>query len=547
MKRLLILLLFIISLFPSCNEDEFLAETPKDDIFADNLYVSYDGFQNGLYGLYALARLEITDASEPQYLWKLGVDNAFCGFAKGAEAPFNDYNVMYSSVSTLETTFEWLYLLVNAANTIITRAEGDDIDWQGSDDAEDLLNKNSVVAHARLLRANAYRHLTGCWGAVPLSTEEINGTNYRNDWERTPVADIQDVMEEDWIFARDNLDMVEETGFANSAVAGHYLAELYLTQERFDEAETEAKRVINSSEYNLMTERFGTSYDYLPNPVSDGVVYMDLFANPSREDGNNEVLWTINNAATTIVGSVQGSSKNTWITYGSKSSELKSLDAKTIYWYNGGRGRGRGTVSDSALAWYEPTDDRYSEYAFKKYYIYPTDDTETEFYIAAYTTTNYSGSKLEVAYLWPWPRKYEYLDLENRDNSEDPFSYRSEMFLRLANTYLILAETLYKNNNSAEAAIYINEIRSRSNASLITESDVDIEFILKERSRELATEEDRRYALNRNNLFLEWTSKYNPILESGVTVYEYNNLFPIPQSIIDSNTGSVLEQNPGYN
>jgi hypothetical protein len=544
MKRLFILLLITILVFPGCNENEFLTETPKDDIFADNLFLSNDGFQNALYGLYALAREEMTDSNNPQYLWKLGVDNAFCGFEKGNEAAFNDYNKMNSETGIIMRTFEWAYSVVNTANTIISRAEGD-VDWQGGSDAEDLNNKNKVLAHARLIRANAYRHLTGCWGAVPVSTEEINGLNYRNDWERTPVADIQDVMEQDWIFAKDNLEMVEMTGFANSAVASHYLAELYLTQERYAEAETEAKRVINSDEYSLMTERFG-SYDHIPNPqaANEGVVFMDLFASPSREEGNMEVLWTINNANYLLVGSVTGGSKNTWNTYGSKSSELKSLNAETIYWFNGGRGRGRGTVSDSAFLWFEPTDDRYSEYAVKKYYIYPSNDEETEFEIKTHTAM--SGN-LKKAYLWPWPRKYEYVDLSNRNNSDFAYSYRPEMFLRLANTYLILAEALHKNGNNNAAAEYINEVRLRSNASPITASDVSIEFILKERSRELMTEEDRRYALNRNNVFVEWASKYNPLLEYGATVYDHNNILPIPQNIIDSNTGAVMEQNPDYN
>ena len=126
--------------------------------------------------------------------------------------------------------------------------------------------------------------------------------------------------------------------------------------------------------------------------------------------------------------------------------------------------------------------------------------------------------------------------------------YSSQMALRLAETYLVLAEALHKNGNDEEAADYLNEIRQRANASLIEASDVSIEFILKERSRELITEEHRRYALNRNNLFVEWTVKYNPIIEGiGVDIFEHNNLFPIPQSVIDANVGAVMEQNPGYN
>lgn len=38
--------------------------------------------------------------------------------------------------------------------------------------------------------------------------------------------------------------------------------------------------------------------------------------------------------------------------------------------------------------------------------------------------------------------------------------------------------------------------------------------------------------------------KYNPRLDAG-SVYEYNDLSPIPQGIINSHIGAVREQNPG--
>jgi starch-binding outer membrane protein, SusD/RagB family len=58
---------------------------------------------------------------------------------------------------------------------IITRAEKPDIDWQGGSPENDLKNKNSVLANARLIRAWAYRHLTYSFGAVPFE----RGGNYR--------------------------------------------------------------------------------------------------------------------------------------------------------------------------------------------------------------------------------------------------------------------------------------------------------------------------------------------------------------------------------
>ncbi|MCF8379010.1 MAG: RagB/SusD family nutrient uptake outer membrane protein [Bacteroidales bacterium] len=551
MKKLNILFILTLLAISSCNEDEFLTETPMDDIFAENLYLNYDGFMNGLNGLYALVRQELEKGSGqdgPAFLWIIGVDNAYANNERGASRGFNDYNFMNSENDDLEIAFNWLYSVINSANTIIDYAEGK-IEWQGESEAESIENKNKVIAHARLIRAWAYRHLTGCWGAVPLNIQ--SGKGYRSDWERTPVGDIQAVMEQDWIFARNNLDMVEMTGFANSAVASHYLAELYLTQGRFEESIDEAKRVINSNDYQLMTERFGPPYSHIPNPppADSGVVFMDLFAHPTREDGNLEVLWTINNAHETFIGSMEGMRKNTWNNYYSKADKLKKLDAYILYRYNGGRGRCLAAISDSAYSWYESFDDRFSEYAFKKYYVYPkNEEAETDFEIVEYTKIEYgTRDDLFDNFLWPWPRKYESIDPYYPANSQDPSNIRPEMYLRLADTYLILAEALYKNENLQESADYLNEIRQRSNASPIDASDVTIEFILKERSRELISEEHRRYALTRNNLLVEWAVKYNPTIEGvGINIFEYNNLLPLPQTVIDANTDRTMLQNPGY-
>jgi hypothetical protein len=118
--------------------------------------------------------------------------------------------------------------------------------------------------------------------------------------------------------------------------------------------------------------------------------------------------------------------------------------------------------------------------------------------------------------------------------------------MRLAETYLLAAEALMKQGKNNEAATYLNELRARSNASPISASDVTLDFILKERSRELVTEEYRKHTLVRTSKFYEWAAKYNPRLDES-KVQPYNEYFPIPQGIIDSNTGAVMEQNSGYN
>ncbi|WP_299781558.1 RagB/SusD family nutrient uptake outer membrane protein [uncultured Formosa sp.] len=543
MKKILILITIISSVFmSSCNEDSFLEEDPKDDIFAENLYVDYDGFVNGLNSIYALIREDRESQSNANRaaLWQMGTDNAFVNNGASAFDCFNDYNDLNSENKLVSSNFNWLYKIINSSNLIINRAEDASIDWMGGNDASDLINKNKILGQARLMRAWAYRDLRYGWGAVPLSLDEIDGLTYRDDWERNSIDEINAQMEIDLIFASENLDMKEDTGMVNSAIARTMLAELYLDMGENEKAETEALKVINSSDYKLMTSRFGT------DASEDGTVFTDLFINPTPEGGNKEVLWVLNNAYSDVVGNSYNYMKNIWISYYSKDKKLKKYDLDTMYTYNGGKGAGRVSITDSAFSWYEDIDDRYSEYAVKKYYIFPTDETETDFDVIGYTEMAYDEpDDLENNFLWPWTRKWEYNDPYVFDNASNSGQYNDQMFMRLAETYLLAAEALMKNNKLDLAASYLNELRARSNASAITGSDVTMDFILDERSRELVTEEYRKHTLVRTGTFYERTVNNNPRLDAS-KVFEYNEYFPIPQGIIDSNTGAVMEQNPGY-
>ncbi|SHN33598.1 SusD family protein [Cyclobacterium lianum] len=68
--------------------------------------------------------------------------------------------------------------------------------------------------------------------------------------------------------------------------------------------------------------------------------------------------------------------------------------------------------------------------------------------------------------------------------------------------------------------------------------------------RELGVEEKRRLTLNRMGLLYERTNRYcegrPDVTNFGVDVQPYHNLWPIPFSEIERNTGARLEQNPGY-
>jgi hypothetical protein len=115
---------------------------------------------------------------------------------------------------------------------------------------------------------------------------------------------------------------------------------------------------------------------------------------------------------------------------------------------------------------------------------------------------------------------------------------------RLAETYLLRAEAYLGASNPAAAAADINTVRARSNAAPVLAGNVNIDYILDERIRELGVEEKRLLTLMRLGKWYDRVVKCNPFYASAA-LPKYN-LWPIPQSEIERNTGAALGQNPGY-
>jgi hypothetical protein len=532
LKTQIVLFFGLVAFATSCSED-FLIEEPKDALFADNLFENRDGMQQGLNAIYALARQERIQrggtSHEASVMWKTGTDVAWGNYTYSSLRAFDIYGSNLTPADgTMNSIFNWLYDVVNASNTIISRSESAAVDWQGGDEAENLKNKNLIVAQARLFRAWAYRHLTGSWGDVPLSLEEIDGSTFKTYWERTPVSIVRAQMEQDLLFAEDNLPTDYNDGLIlSSAVAQHYLAELYLTMggaANYAKAETKAEAAISNPNFKLITQRFGSDKD------KPGVPFMDQFGelNALPSQGNTETLWTFLNAGD-LTGTEEVAMRRTWV---NRYYNLTSDDTWAFSQY-GGRGLGRAMHTLYVEDIYEDGDDRYSEYALSKYYL-KEEKGDTVFTKVPTFSDWEDGDRY-----WPGTKKWDsYPDLERVDNSGQ---YNNMPYLRLSETYLLAAEAEFRLNKLDEAASHINVVRERSNATPITASDVTVEFILDERARELLSEEHRRYTLNRFGLLVSRTLQYNKFSQ----IEDKNILYPMPQDFMDSNEGPT-EQNPGW-
>ena len=151
-----------------------------------------------------------------------------------------------------------------------------------------------------------------------------------------------------------------------------------------------------------------------------------------------------------------------------------------------------------------------------------------------------------------FPTLTKFLDPLRPDLQYQPGS-RDFLMFRLAETYLIAAEALFKQGKTAEALPYINAVRRRAAfagkevAMQITAGQLTMDFIMQERERELLGEMLRWFDLKRWGVLIDRVKLYNPDGAPNIRAGKHE-LRPIPQDQIDRTAGGIANfpQNPGY-
>lgn len=554
-----ILIVFVVVSINACDES-ILNEVPLDFYSPENAYVTPEDMEAAMFTMYSRLREHYDGNNFSVRADNLHAGTDLCMSGRSPETShLGNYPIELTPTSShASDTWTRMYRIIYDANVILNRLE-----------STDYIDENLKEEHkgeAMFFRGYAYRHLAHLYGGVPIVLEEISEP--KRDFTRAPKQDVVLQAISDLKYAAEALPGVEDVkspGRVNSAAAWHALAELYITAGDYDKSIEAANKVINNPDIEIMTTRFGRKAN------EEGDPYWDLFQrfNLNRGNGNKEAIMVLQSEYN-MPGGYSDPGKSGFgfeyqrsynplywfipdpdginITFGFTSHQggrCYGYIRPTPYfeydiWGNGNwdvdlRNHSRNIkrhweVNNPASAWIGKTTADFPS----PWYENLSDVTLLrDFYpmVTKATTMN----------------DYPAEDIKNPETGElhNVRFLRNDWYLmRVAETYLLRAEAKLHKGDVAGATADINIIRARSNAIPATTSEVDLDYLLDERMRELSYEENRRNTLARLGLVYERTKGRNPY--GGATIQPHNNLYPIPYPEIERNTLEVLEQNPGY-
>jgi len=557
---ILALLLFI---FPSCS-DSILDEKPLDFLSPDNAYQTESGALQGITALHDRVRAAYYSFGEFGVMnWAThGSDLGYNGEIPGAGSGYlNSYEDMTPVWRNVVDTWNSGFEIIQWANVLIDKVgQADPAAFENGE-----AGKNLYIAEARFFRSFAYRYLVSTYGGIPLLREPVSSA--KADFTRDPVADIHALMVEDFSFAANWLPAPGQEaapGRITQGPAWHYLAETYLEQGKPELAVEAATYVIDNYGYALMTSRFGTRL--AKDIFGSGDVFYDLFGYDNHNLATNtEAMWVIQ-AEPNITGGGQIASAYIFgpryfdigLTPDGHKAILGTLYNGVHTGYYDTLSRPTANCRGTSFVYYDiwasdwDNDIRNAKHNIKRDFYY--DNPASAYHLKKIDFSLYDPPRANpmldtTKIIFPVHMKFHdplnYFLQPNRAGGG--ITHKDWYALRFAETLLLRAEAYLGINRPDLAAQDVNMIRNRANATPVDPADVDIDYILDERARELYGEEWRLIILRRTGKLLERVLKYNdnPMCP-GAFIKPHNFRWPIPQEQIDLNVGAEFPQNEGY-
>lgn len=479
MKKTIYLILLFSIFIVSCKKD-FIELNPVSTVSLDVLYKTDKDFQDAVTGGYSALQAQY------QNFWIFG---DLRGDDSKHEIPSNvalystDNFSLSGEATLLRDTWRNYYRVINRSNTVLEKIAGVDVSI--------VKNKAQYTAESKFLRALAYFDLVRIFGDVPMVTTVIDiDQAYKSIREKVDKI-YDEIIIKDLSDAEANLPAKysgADIGRATKGAAKAILGKVYLTRKDYVKAEAKLQEVTT------------LGYALLPN-------YNDLF-DYTKNEHHSEYIFDIEYEEGIGLGS---NFTNTFIP--------NSVQMAAFYKVIGGRGESN-SVGDSIFALFAATDLRrditvgikggYRDANGNFVALLPTtSQTYTKKYLTPVATANDSRANWKV--------------------------------IRYADVLLMYAEALNENGKTAQALVYLNQVRTRAGLPLysnLTKDDAR-EKIYLERRLELAFEGHRWFDLVRTGRAFSVMQKYG--------MKPHMNVFPIPLSqILLINDPGIFAQNEGY-
>lgn len=593
-------MLLTVAVFAFSRCGNILEEQPRS--LTPDYFKTAQGLQSGVTAAYASFR-NFYGSEGGKNFTVYGTDE-FTHGEQVTNPPLNVYNSALNPATAGDGSI-WgrAYPAINTCNGIIELGPG----------AASLteVQRNGLIAEAKFIRANWYYLLVTQFGPVTLdlgSGPLKFNTSIENYASRASLADsyaaiindlesITDGGADDLPDAR---PAAGSAGHAWKASALHLLAKVYLTRGWSSAAQSnDFQRA-----YDVATQLIG-------NRTTHGVSLLADYADIHREGNeyNSETLFLVNWNDNVTYNNYQSfggpgyqnissflfnmrydnelpglvrdvANGRPWVRYKPTPWMLHTAFAdkindsrydksfKTVWFVNSTTYRNAKNlpVGDTAVwmvpqhlaASVAPTKDS------RRYVVFlPTEATNPVVYFGS-DKRDYTGYDFQNQY---YPTLKKYLSTAPRPNNDHNISsLRPFIVYRFAETYLIAAEAAFRLGNLPEAANLINVVRTRaaSSAGTVTNMTANtladltaggIDYILDERTRELAGEQIRWIDLVRTGKLIERVNLHNNTpARPGATVpnpQPHHVLRPIPQGQIDASIDPTQDdgkypQNQGY-
>jgi len=258
MKKIIIkytlLPLLALAWLCGCNKN-FLDKNPPDQLAAGTFWKTQADADLALAGIYSylIQGYDYTSSTNTGLGWGSGTlywetlsDNAFSGSfspTAGGAITATSNNIQYDA---------WLtpYRAIEACNKFLDNVVHIPL-------AADVMNR--YIGEVRFIRAHYYFILTQVYGDVILTLHPLGNDSSGYQLGRTAKAIVTDTILSDLNFAIANLpdSSYSSSGHAVKGTALGYLAKVYLTNRRWQEAAATALTIMNGHRYSLYTGSAG--------------------------------------------------------------------------------------------------------------------------------------------------------------------------------------------------------------------------------------------------------------------------------------------------